>query len=142
MVDLGINDNMIDWIERFGSVVRLTAESRPGVFGGKICPNVRMGVVDNLDRARACDTFNEEAQVFPSEIVGFACSPWEMLRVQGMVAILLIFTGADLVDLGDIPRSDKKSTTLFRIGLSGMGVDFSQRVARDRQGCSVGMVCL
>jgi hypothetical protein len=133
---------VIDWVERFGSVIRLTAEGGPCVFGGKICTNVRVGVVDDLDRTGAFHTFNEETQVFPSEIVGFACSPWEMLRVQGMVAILLIFAGVYLVDLGGITRSNKKSTALFRIGLSGMGVNFSQHVARDHRGCSVGVVRL
>jgi hypothetical protein len=59
-----------------------------------------------------------------------------------MVAILLIFAGVYLVDLGGITRSNKKSTALFRIGLSGMGVDFSQHVARDHRGCSVGVVRL
>ena len=65
MVDLGIDDNMIDGIERFGSGVRLTAEGRSRVFGGKICPNVRVGVIDDFDRTEALHPLNEETQVFP-----------------------------------------------------------------------------
>ena len=39
--------------------------------------------------------------------------------------------------LRQFPRhheADKKATTLFGIGVSGMGVDFSQYVVRNRQG--------
>jgi hypothetical protein len=134
MVDLGINDNVIDWIERLGGVVRLTTEGCTGVFGGEIGANVRVRVVDDLDRPGALYTLYEEPQVFPTQIVGFACGPWETLRVQGVVAILFIHAGAHLVDHGSITRPDKEPTTLFGIGLAGMGVDFSQHVVRNQQG--------
>ena len=51
-----------------------------------------------------------------------------------MVAVLLIHAGAHFVNFSGITRPDKKATALFGIGLSGMGIDFSQYVVRNRQG--------
>jgi hypothetical protein len=133
VVGLGIDDNVIDGIERFSSVIRLTAEGHPCVFGGKIRPSVRVRVIDDFDRTEAPYTLIEKTHVFHVEIVGVAGGAREALRIQGVVAVLLIHAGAHFVNCSGITRSDKKATALFGIGLSGMGVDFSQYLVRKRQ---------
>jgi hypothetical protein len=101
-----------------------------------------VGVINDFDRTETLHALHEEKQVFPPEIVGFACGAWEALRVQSMIAILLIHAGAHFVDFNRLPRSDKEATTLFGIGLSGMGIDFLQYLVRNQQRCSIGVVCL
>jgi hypothetical protein len=122
VVGLGIDHNMVHRIERLSRIVRLTAEGGTGIFGREIRSDVGMGMVDHLDRARHSKTVQQEAQIFPAEIVRFSRRTGKPFRVDGVIAVLLILTAAHFVKGGAIVRADEESTALFRVRAPRMGI--------------------
>src|SRR5438876_4727250 len=48
VVCLGVDDNMIDRIQRFGSVIRFTPQGRADIFSREVRPYIDVGMVNDL----------------------------------------------------------------------------------------------
>src|SRR5262245_39187836 len=126
VIGLCINNNMIDRVQRFGSIVMFAPQGRPDILSREVGAHINVGMVNNLHGAWGLDALHQKTEISPSQIVRNTCRAGKAFRIKGVIAILLVHAAAHLVNNGTVTRPDEKATTLLGVRFAGMGVDLCQ----------------